>query len=423
MVMDVIDYCKKFKSVFIYGSGIYGRMIYLYLQENGVKVRGFIVSEYKSDVREVLGCSVFDKKVLARLDNNQGIIIALNKKFSMEVESSLKEFNICDYYKLDDESVVEELLLKLKFRIKYPTRKNIIPLIYHRVGDIGIDSRKLSIDKILFTNQIRYLRDNYKIIRADEEWNDNESTSIVITFDDGYYDFYYEVLPIIEKLKVPVTIFISTMNIDLNNELWGDILEQLIFNTKKTCFTFRNEKYKMMFHEDKIHVMFDIRNILKNTNSSARNAMLSELKDCLNVNYSPRPSNRIMTSAEIKQCSQSPYVTIGAHTESHCSLAFEDTLRQYDEMNNSKQVLEKITGRKVELFAYPYGMKEDYDGKTIKIAKEIGFKKIFSACPGMTNVSYVNGEIPRNSISQCKDMNETIRRLKFIETVYADDYI
>ena len=32
--MDVIDYCKKFKSVFIYGSGIYGRMIYLYLQEN-----------------------------------------------------------------------------------------------------------------------------------------------------------------------------------------------------------------------------------------------------------------------------------------------------------------------------------------------------------------------------------------------------
>ncbi len=47
---------------------------------------------------------------------------------------------------------------------------------------------------------------------------------IAITFDDGYADNLIHALPIIENLRVPATVFVTTSFLDVSGEVWSDEL-------------------------------------------------------------------------------------------------------------------------------------------------------------------------------------------------------
>jgi peptidoglycan/xylan/chitin deacetylase (PgdA/CDA1 family) len=81
-----------------------------------------------------------------------------------------------------------------------------------------------------------------------------------------------------------------------------------------------------------------------------------------------------LSADQIKQMSDSGYFDIEDHTVTHTDL---DTLsydQQYKELNDSKKVIEALTGKKVEYLAYPSGK---YNQDTITIAKSLGYKMCF----------------------------------------------
>lgn len=100
-------------------------------------------------------------------------------------------------------------------------------------------------------------------------------------------------------------------------------------------------------------------------------------------------------------------IDIQSHTVNHLHL---DTL-SYDEqlleLKNSKEILEKITGKEIISIAYPFG---DYNEDTIKAAKNSGYKLAFTTNLGLSDRDDNIYELDRIYISSYYDM-DTFKKL------------
>src|SRR5690606_21435629 len=70
----------------------------------------------------------------------------------------------------------------------------------------------------------------------------------------------------------------------------------------------------------------------------------------------PAPGGvRPMTADELLVLARMPGVSIGAHSVHHLSLARQPEEVVHREMSDSRAALERVLGRAVDDFAYPYG--------------------------------------------------------------------
>ena len=118
--------------------------------------------------------------------------------------------------------------------------------------------------------------------------------------------------------------------------------------------------------------------ILKNSLPDEIDKIITDLKKQTGVSLIKRSSHKHMTTIELKGLSASNSAVIGAHTHRHPSLSLLTYKSQLEEIRKSKEILERITGKKIEHFSYPYGSKADYNKSTMKICKELGFKMVCS---------------------------------------------
>ncbi len=114
-------------------------------------------------------------------------------------------------------------LVELEKRRTHPLKLPV--LVYHYV-EVVTDLRdtirqSLSITPAVFENQLLTLKKyGYTPIHLEDlvQYYDNQTLlpakPVVLTFDDGYADFYTDVLPIITRLRVPVTLFMVSGFLD-----------------------------------------------------------------------------------------------------------------------------------------------------------------------------------------------------------------
>lgn len=86
-------------------------------------------------------------------------------------------------------------------------------LMYHSVGSDG----PLSVPVREFEWQMRYLKKRYDVISLDSvvarACSGNKRPAACITFDDGFADVHSNALPILDRLALPATFFITTGSI------------------------------------------------------------------------------------------------------------------------------------------------------------------------------------------------------------------
>ena len=106
-------------------------------------------------------------------------------------------------------------------------------LIYHRFGPAAIDS--MTVTTTLFESQLKYFKDNgYEVIPLRElvdyylgKKQAPPPHSVVITADDGHISVYREMLPLVRKYHIPVTLFIypSAISNASYAMTWGQLRE------------------------------------------------------------------------------------------------------------------------------------------------------------------------------------------------------
>ncbi|MCX6733802.1 MAG: polysaccharide deacetylase family protein [Candidatus Peregrinibacteria bacterium] len=179
-------------------------------------------------------------------------------------------------------------------------------LTYHYIRTVtdkkDVLGARLSVTPAIFEEQLQTLvSEGYHSITLDDlnaSWKSQfvlPTKPIILTFDDGYDDFYINAYPLLQKYQIKATAYIVP--------------------------NFLN----------KVHYM---------------------------------------TSAQIKELSRSPLITIAAHTMNHADLRKTNTKVTTQEVLGSKVFLEKLIGKTVNHFAYPFGK---YTDSTVKIVEKSGF--------------------------------------------------
>ena len=93
-------------------------------------------------------------------------------------------------------------------------------LFWHGVDQrVNPDVEQEIFDVEVFQQQIAYLNKHYEIISIEEfenrlNTNRFSNKEVVLTFDDGYANNLYVVAPILNKLHLPFTVFVSVEHVE-----------------------------------------------------------------------------------------------------------------------------------------------------------------------------------------------------------------
>lgn len=295
--------------------------------------------------------------------------------------------------------------------------KKILTLLYHRVIDLKDDKHLLAVTPEHFYEQMCYLKENYPIVRFEEDWLGVRDNAVCITFDDGYMDNFTNALPILQKLHIPATIFVSTGNINTTEEFWWDELERILLDRNKeyeNVFTLEDELFSCQWPTktfsdreelyDTLHwLMYDKITVGK------RKAWMRQLREWSGVSTIGRKKNQAMQIKEIGEIF--PLLTVGAHTVNHPSLRSLSEQEQRYEISQSVKDLEAILKCRITVFSYPFGGMRDFDQTTMELCRKENIYKAAANFPGLWTPGCDNYQIPRNIIRNW-DINEYRQKIE-----------
>jgi peptidoglycan/xylan/chitin deacetylase (PgdA/CDA1 family) len=99
-----------------------------------------------------------------------------------------------------------------------PPEPGAVVLIYHRVGRSS--TLEVDLPTALFEEQMAYLSQSGRVVSIDTALDalaaadPPERDPIVVTFDDGTADFVDVAMPILERHRIPVTLYVATDFVD-----------------------------------------------------------------------------------------------------------------------------------------------------------------------------------------------------------------
>ena len=194
----------------------------------------------------------------------------------------------------------------------------------------------------------------------------------IVTFDDGYADNYTYAYPILKKLNIPFTIYVSAGLVNDHTPIWNYpmIIERIV--KKNGELHIGGEKYYCWTDEQKNETFCQLKSILF---SLPYEHLQEEFKrlfgDYLADSVVP---NDTLTWEQIEELTKDSLCTIGCHTMTHCRLAITDAAVLEYELSESKKLLEEHVGKPVEHLSYPYGWVDDVSDAAIESAKGCGYK-------------------------------------------------
>lgn len=194
----------------------------------------------------------------------------------------------------------------------------------------------------------------------------------VITFDDGYEDNYTYAYPILKKLSIPFTIYVSVNLVNDHTPIWNYplILERII--KKNGELDIEGKHYYCWMQEQKNELFNQMKELLF---TLPYEHLQDEFKRIFTKYLTEDVFSRNTLSWEqIEEMAKDPLCTIGSHTMSHCRLTIADETSLQYELIESKKILEQHIAKPVEHLSYPYGWKADVSAEAIAFAKQAGYK-------------------------------------------------
>ncbi|MCS3826459.1 peptidoglycan/xylan/chitin deacetylase (PgdA/CDA1 family) [Salinibacter ruber] len=226
----------------------------------------------------------------------------------------------------------------------------------HSVSDGDASSRIGPLAEYsISTNQLKEFLESRKNNLVYHSGMSSLSKEIVLTFDDGYYDNMERALPLIEHFKVQTFIFVTTGFVE------GDIypyeleLASVIEDHGGIHTPFHSRPVVVRSDKDENRLYQRLRLPLKTATYKDRERFMNKLAAINGYERKSYQNKSFLSWKGVAELDQHPFITIGAHTDSHPVLTHQWPWIAYREMKHSKSKIEEVIDRPVRHFSYPYG--------------------------------------------------------------------
>jgi peptidoglycan/xylan/chitin deacetylase (PgdA/CDA1 family) len=273
--------------------------------------------------------------------------------------------------------VAESLGLLAATRFLFRNRKQI--LMYHRVINNPIAP---GIHPKDFEEQIVYLKTHFNIVSVETLINGTFSNGIALTFDDGHFDFYKFVWPILKKHGVPASLYITTGFVDKQCWLWPDFLRHILHKTERTEVTLDHIGTLSLEEKYNSSSWNKIASYCLTMENDKRSHYISDIAIKLGVNPETAPTDEFsaVTWDNLREM-QTEGLDIGSHTVSHRILSTLSQDELHNEMATSKKRIETEVGITPSGICYPNGMAKDINDAVEESAKKCGYGYGLAAYP------------------------------------------
>jgi peptidoglycan/xylan/chitin deacetylase (PgdA/CDA1 family) len=249
-------------------------------------------------------------------------------------------------------------------------------LMYHRI----IDEPNIGgLSPHIFEQQIAYICEHFRVVPIatllDELKNNSlKPYTLAITFDDGHYDFYENAWPILQKYKVPASLYITTGFVSASHWLWPDLLKYILDNNQYhelqiepfgTIKTYAN--LQQSWHK--------LGDYCLTLSAEKRNAFLRDLATAANVT-TPNAPIKPYTAVTWQQLAQmqTEGLDVGSHTVSHPILSSLNDENLTYELERSAADIKQHLGTTPQGICYPNGRPEDINNNVIDFAQKAGYR-------------------------------------------------
>lgn len=195
--------------------------------------------------------------------------------------------------------------------------------------------------------------------------------AIVITFDDGHIG-NYDLLPVIKRLQIPITIFLCSGIVGTRRHFWfkhSDEVMPRLTSLKRVSEKDRLKQLQQLGYEE-----------------------LREYDD-----------RQALSKDEIDE--MSPWVDFQSHTCFHPILPKCDDKTAEEEIVKAKTQLEQEYGFTIRSLSYPNG---DYSDREIQFAKQAGYECGITVDAGYNDRGTDLFRLKRVSVNDAKTMDELI---------------
>ena len=251
-------------------------------------------------------------------------------------------------------------------------------LMFHRVTDSFFDISLLVKIKA-FEECMKYISESYPVISMDflsqnlDKWERIPNDSFIITFDDGWIDFHDAAYPILSLLKIPATVYLTTGFVSskcgywqerLNNLLLQIPADKIVFFKNKSIISIPEVNSKLidlLLKSKGKPIIFKFIDYLKMFTRDKIMEIISDLEKFLrehSIKFNENNNRSFANWDEINSI-KAPNISFGSHTMNHPLLTNEQTNVVENEIYESKEIIERKTGRKVLHFCYPNGNYND----------------------------------------------------------------
>jgi peptidoglycan/xylan/chitin deacetylase (PgdA/CDA1 family) len=225
---------------------------------------------------------------------------------------------------------------------------------------------------------------------------------VAVTFDDGFRNNYDIAFPILKKWAIPATIFLATDFIGSDDTIWFCRINEALAKTSLTRLEWDGATYDLSspYLRAKAHAAIQTR--LKMYRHVQLLEKLRQLVEMLAAGpVKPIPSGspyRMLGGIEIREMADSGLVDFGAHTCSHAILSGLSKSERQKEIAGSLAIVERLTGLRCRLFAFPNGRANDYGPCDIETLQERQVAAAVTTISGPNDRSVPDLELRRYGI-------------------------
>lgn len=289
-------------------------------------------------------------------------------------------------------------------------RPGAVVLLYHRVTDRAAtpdkDTFGLCVSPQRFAEQMDALRrvatpiSLSKLVGIARSGGDLTGR-IGVSFDDGWLDNLEQAVPVLDRYRIPATLFVVTGN--LGRTFWFEELAAILVRAKDIPARLQLKSGKALWRgrlegpsaKARLRILRRSYRSMRRLRSAQLKAILQSLAQECDWSSESQALGRAMSAAELQSLAQNPLFQIGSHSHTHPVFSSLSASEQRSEITESKTQLAHLIGSTTSLFAYPHGQPSDFGRATVQAVEESGFDAAFSAQPGVIRPTESLYRLPR----------------------------
>jgi peptidoglycan/xylan/chitin deacetylase (PgdA/CDA1 family) len=290
-----------------------------------------------------------------------------------------------------------------------------VVLLYHRVTDIGTDPQEIAVGTANFREHLEVLQDSVPVVPL-REIGTHAVRHVAITFDDGYRDNAVTAASMLQSSDSPATFFVIAGSVGAAVAPWWARLEAF-------CFSTSGETPSVELGVGNSRLWVDSRSQparerlywalywrLRPLSLSQIDDVLAALSTQLGPTSEPPADDLFVKADDLVELATNELFEIGSHTVNHPLLASQPRDIQEKELNDSRRILEELTGARVRSLSYPYGGPDAFDETTVEVARSAGYRYACIVRDGLVGPDTDPLRIPRCTVKDW-DRREFERRL------------